>query len=200
MKPSPPKKVKSDAIRWLRGLFTPGGRPATIATTATVPVLSQRPANGKKILVVDDDPVFLRATVTIFESNGFTVIIARDGSDGIQAARQENPSLLILDVNLSTDVASGGSVPWDGFRIISWLQRFDELRKIPVVLTSSGDPVENTWLAIRAGAVAFFHKQMNLNQLLSIVNTTLARLEIVRAPVSETCFKSEPRSIDLSVK
>ncbi len=182
-------EARSDTLRWLRSLFSPDAQPTVTIESNPAPTPRLVPTNGKKILVVDDDPVFLRATAMKFESNGFAVITATDGSGAIQAARREKPNLLVLDVNFPPDVASGGSVPWDGFRILSWLRRFDDFKITPVVMASIGDPVEYTRLAIRSGATAFFHKQMNPNQLLSIVNVTLARSGIVRAPGLETNFQ-----------
>ena len=191
MKTNQQSDAKSDTLRWLRGLFSPPAETKPIAPTTTVvaPPPKAVPANGKTILVVDDDSVFLKATAMKFESNGFEVITAKDGSEAIEAARRKKPNLIVLDINLSPDVASGGSVPWDGFRIMTWLRRFDDFKTTPVVMASIGDPVEHTRLAIRSGAEAFFHKQMNPNQLLSMVNNTLARSGIVRAPALETNFQ-----------
>lgn len=170
-------ETRNDTVRWLRGLFMPGAQP-----DATQPVAApeRAPAKGHTILVVDDDPVFLRATAIKLENSGFAVITAKDGSEAIQAARQKRPDLLVLDVNFPPDVASGGSVPWDGFRIMSWLRRFDGFQQTPIVIASVGDPVENTRLAISAGAAAFFHKQMSSHQLINIVNSTLARSDLRR--------------------
>jgi DNA-binding response OmpR family regulator len=189
MKTTTLTEAKSDTIRWLRGLFSPTAEPKPIAPADVIPAPKAVPANGQTILVVDDDPVFLKATAMKFESNGYAVLTARDGSAAIQAARRQKPNLLVLDINLSPDVASGGSVPWDGFRIMTWLRRFDDFKTTPVVMASIGDPVQHTRAAILAGAAAFFHKQMNPNQLLTIVNETLARSGIVRVPALESNFQ-----------
>ena len=189
MKTTTLTEAKSDTIRWLQSLFAPTVKPITATEVSAVPAPEPVPANGQTILVVDDDPVFLKATAMKFESNGYAVLTARDGSTAIQAARRQKPNLLVLDINLSPDVASGGSVPWDGFRIMAWLRRFDDFKTTPVVMASIGDPVQHTREAIRAGAAAFFHKQMNANQLLAIVDDTLARSGIVRAPALESNFQ-----------
>ena len=191
MKTNQQSDARSDTVRWLRGLFSLPGNPKTSAPTEPIPVPAPpaMPANGKTILVVDDDPIFLKATTMKFENNGYEVLTAKDGSDAIQAARRKKPDLLVLDVNLSPDVASGGSVPWDGFRIMSWLRRFDEFKHTPIVIASIGDPVQYTRLAIGSGATAFFHKQMNPAQLLALVNGTLERSSIVRAPGLELNFQ-----------
>ena len=192
MKTNQLSDVKSETVRWLRGLFSPTPIPkraAPIEVIPAVPAPKPVPANGHTILVVDDDPIFLKATAMKFESNGFEVITAKDGSEAIQAARRKKPNLLVLDVNFPPDVASGGSVPWDGFRIMSWLRRFDDFKLTPIVMASIGDPVQYTRLAIGSGATAFFHKQMNPSQLLTLVNTTLARPGIVREPALEANFQ-----------
>lgn len=169
--------VKGDTIRWLRGLFSPTTKSEDVMAH---PRSSQFPANGHTILLVDDDPVFCGVITQKLESNGFAVITASDGSEAIQAARTLKPDLMVLDVNFPPDVASGGSVPWDGFRIMSWLRRFDDFKRTPVILASIGDPVRHTRLAIGSGATAFFHKQMNPSQLLALVNAALARSGVLR--------------------
>jgi DNA-binding response OmpR family regulator len=191
MKTNPLSEAKTDTIRWLRSLFSPNVNPKPAAPAEIIPAPTPKPvpANGQTILVVDDDPIFLKATAMKFESNGFEVITAKDGSEAIQAARRKKPNLLVLDVNFPPDVASGGSVPWDGFRIMSWLRRFDDFKITPVVMASIGDPVQCTRLALGSGAAAFFHKQMNPNQLLSIVNGTLSRSGIMPTPGLETNFQ-----------
>lgn len=153
MKTTTLTETKSDTIRWLQSLFSLTAKLITATKVSAVPAV---PANGQTILVVDDDPVFLKATAMKLESNGYAVLTARDGSAAIQAARRQKPNLLVLDINLSPDVASGGSVPWDGFRIMAWLRRFDDFKTTPVVMASIGDPVQHTREAIRAGAAAFF--------------------------------------------
>lgn len=191
MKTNQQSEVRSETARWLRGLFSLPEKPKVTAPTETIsaPAPKVSPPNGKAILVVDDDPVFLKATAMKFESNGYEVLIAKDGSEAIQVARRKKPDLLVLDVNLSPDVASGGSVPWDGFRIMSWLRRFDEFKLTPVVITSIGDPVQCTRLALGAGASAFFHKQMSPGQLLDLVKGTLERSNVVRTPALELNFQ-----------
>jgi len=51
-----------------------------------------------KILLVDDDPAFLRATSLLVESAGYVVVTAEDGASGLAAAREHKPDLIVLDV------------------------------------------------------------------------------------------------------
>ena len=52
----------------------------------------------KKILVVDDDPDIREALTVILESQGYQVVTAQDGSEGLAALKEEKPNLMILDL------------------------------------------------------------------------------------------------------
>ncbi len=52
----------------------------------------------RKILVVDDDPDILDAITMILESQGYVVVTARDGVDGLATFKAEKPDLMLLDL------------------------------------------------------------------------------------------------------
>lgn len=52
----------------------------------------------KKILIVEDDKDFLSILKIKFESEGFSVITAKDGQEGVSLAEKENPDLILSDV------------------------------------------------------------------------------------------------------
>ena len=127
----------------------------------------------KKILIVDDSPVVLKALSMKLKSNGFVAITAEDGASAVSLARREKPDLILLDVSFPPDVAHGGGVPWDGFLIMAWLRRMDEVKDIPVVIITGGDPVKTKERAIAAGAANFFHKPIENDELLTVIRQTL---------------------------
>ncbi len=129
------------------------------------------PATSPKVLIVDDDPVFVKATTVKLENEGFAVVAAKDGSEAIAAMREQKPSLLLLDVEFPSDVSM---VAWDGFSIMSWLRRFEEGRRIPIIMVSGGDPLKYVRRALTSGAKAFFHKSTNPGNLVSAIKLTLA--------------------------
>jgi DNA-binding response OmpR family regulator len=53
---------------------------------------------GKRILLVDDDAEIIESLRLALESNGYTVLIARDGNQGLALSERENPDLVILDM------------------------------------------------------------------------------------------------------
>ncbi len=137
------------------------------------------PTNGedligrdRKILVVDDNPVVLKAFELKFSSLGFQVFNAEDGAAAVSCARHEKPDVIVLDINFPPDVGSSG-LQWDGFNIMQWLQRFKEVADIPVIIITSGDPEKLKNRALAAGAVAFFQKPINHEELLVSIRRTL---------------------------
>jgi two-component system, OmpR family, alkaline phosphatase synthesis response regulator PhoP len=176
MKAISPTKSKSDTFRWVRNLFGPPIKPQITDSKAMVMPLSKlTPAakrRDKAVLVVDDDPLFLKVTSARLQADGYDVFTAEDGSEAIQSVRRRKPSLVVLDVNLPQDVTG---VPWDGMRLIAWMKRFEDLKDIPVVMVTAGDPTKYTRLAVGAGAIGFFHKRMDPAHLLTMVSHTLTR-------------------------
>jgi len=126
--------------------------------------------NNKKILVVDDDAVIIRALTIKLKANGFDVVSARDGAEAVNAVRTQKPDLILLDLTFPADI---GSVSWDGFLIMDWLKRVDEAAHIPIVVITGGDRERYESRAIAAGATAFFHKPIIHDELLGLLRQTL---------------------------
>jgi CheY-like chemotaxis protein len=189
MKTNCETKNGSETVRWLKSIFVSSkNRPHAAAACPDVdPVeISQPvPRKQKTVLVVDDDPVFLKATSMKLESEGYDVITASEGAEAIQTARRNKPDVLVLDVELTRDVAG---VPWDGFSVISWLRRFEDLKDIPVVMATGGDAATYTRKAFSSGASAFFHKCMDPQMLVTLVSRSLQHPRLAVAG-SDTSFQ-----------
>ncbi len=78
-----------------------------------------------KILIVDDDPLVLELMQAVLEPEGFTVLKAGSGREGIALAREHLPHLIILDL-LMPDV--------DGFQVLNELKRGPLTANIPIVI------------------------------------------------------------------
>jgi DNA-binding response OmpR family regulator len=83
-----------------------------------------------KILVVDDDPDILDAVAMILESQGYEVVTARDGVEGLANLKAENPDLMILDLLMPK---------MDGFAMCKELQdpRWSKYKDIPILILTS---------------------------------------------------------------
>ena len=140
----------------------------------------------KKILIVDDSAVIVAALSLKLRTKGYEVITAADGAAAVSAARREKPDLILLDISFPPDVGHGGGVPWDGFLIMDWLRRLELAKDIPVIVITGGDPVKYKERALAAGAVSFFHKPINNDELLAIVSRTLGQSEPDSVPQPAT--------------
>ena len=130
-----------------------------------------------KILVVDDSPVILKTLSMKLTANGYDVITAEDGGTAVGLVRNQKPDLVILDISFPPDVGHGGGIPWDGFLILDWLRRLDEAKNIPFIIITGGDPLQYQNRALAAGAVKFFHKPLNNDELLSTIRQVLGEAQ-----------------------
>ena len=127
----------------------------------------------RKILVVDDNTVVLKAFELKLKALGFQVLTAAEGAAAVSCARQERPDVIVLDVNFPPEVGSSG-LQWNGFNIMEWMRRFREVAEIPVIIISSEDASKCRQRALNAGAVDFFQKPINHEQFLLAVRRALS--------------------------
>ena len=81
-----------------------------------------------KILLVDDDVDFVAATRAVLESKPYEVIVAYDGNEALQKAREESPDLILLDIIMPVK---------DGFSAVEQLKKDPQLSKIPTLMLTS---------------------------------------------------------------
>jgi two-component system chemotaxis response regulator CheY len=136
--------------------------------------------SAKKILVVDDNAVIVKGLAFKLKSAGYEVLEAGDGSAALRIVRESNPDLLILDINFPADV--GGS--WDGFAVLNWLERLNQDWKKPVIIITGEEGKDYETRAKAAGAVAFFRKPVDNEELLKVVARELSAKEPTVKPAA----------------
>jgi len=128
----------------------------------------------KKILIIDDNPVILKALSFKLNAAGFDAVTAEDGAEAVRAVRHEPPDLILVDISFPPDVANGGGVPWDGFLIIDWLRRFGEATAIPFIVITGGHAISDCEeRAHAAGAVGIFYKPLDYAELINAIHQAL---------------------------
>ncbi|MEK7780723.1 MAG: response regulator [Verrucomicrobiota bacterium] len=132
----------------------------------------------KKILVVDDDQVILKAFTIKLQASDYEVLTAAKGADAINVVRTQKPDAILLDINFPDDF---GSVAWDGFRIMEWLKRLDGSAQIPIFVISGGSPDKYVARARELGAVAFFRKPIIHEELVAALQRVLVSAPAVAA-------------------
>jgi DNA-binding response OmpR family regulator len=126
-----------------------------------------------KILVVDDDPDILDAVALILESQGYEVVTARDGIEGLANLKAEQPDLMILDLMMPK---------MDGFAVCKELQdpRWSKYKDIPIlILTSVREEASRRRYELETGLELdvddYVEKPMSPDVLLKRVSTLIKR-------------------------
>ncbi|KAB2645666.1 MAG: response regulator [Verrucomicrobia bacterium] len=132
--------------------------------------------NKKKILVVDDDPLVVKAFTIKLKANNYEVLTASDGSTAVNIARTQRPDAILLDINFPDDF---GSVAWDAFRIMEWLKRVDGAADIPVFVISGGDASKYQSKAREIGAAGYFQKPVIHEELIAALERVLGLASVV---------------------
>jgi two-component system alkaline phosphatase synthesis response regulator PhoP len=139
----------------------------------------------KKILVVDDNEVILKALSLRLTSKGFQVSTATDGAAAVSVARKEKPDLIVLDISFPPDLG----IAWDGFSIMEWLRRTEESKDTPIIIITGSEPAKYKDRALALGAAAFFHKPIDHEELLGVIRKTLGQDAGAKPPATGTSFQ-----------
>ena len=118
-----------------------------------------------KILVVDDNLDTRELTHLHLTTEGFSVVIAVDGREGLYMARAENPDLIITDISMPG---------LSGIEMIKELRATPELQNTPVMVLSALGSAEMDE-AIKAGADRAMNKPVLLDSLVDEVRDMLSR-------------------------
>lgn len=119
---------------------------------------------SQKILIVEDEPPLVGILEYLFRDEGYEVIVAYDGETGLELAREEKPSLVILDVMLPN---------MSGFDVCNHLRRFT---MIPVIILSAKDHDEDVIKGLEIGADDYMTKPFNHRELVLRVKKLLGRI------------------------
>jgi CheY-like chemotaxis protein len=118
----------------------------------------------KRLLVVDDDPAVRESLVELLQLQGYRVLAAADGAEGLRAVHDESPDLVILDVAMPG---------LDGFSVATLIKKDPTLNQIPIVLYS-GCLEENFALRAYETQVEYFlPKTVNIRPILTAIRKLL---------------------------
>jgi DNA-binding response OmpR family regulator len=152
---------------------SPAIRGLSLVNTQVNPNVPAVNSNAKKILIVDDNALLLKALSMKLRASGYDVSTAVDGSGAVSTVRQQRPDLILLDISFPPDVGHGGGVAWDGFLILNWLRRMDEAVNTPVIIITGCDPAKYKDRCLAAGVAGFFPKPINNEELLAAIAKVL---------------------------
>lgn len=120
--------------------------------------------DSAKILVIDDDTAITDLIKIVLEKDGFTVIEAHSGTEGIDLAAKEKPDLIIMDITMPD---------MDGYAATEKLKSDDNLKDIPVIFLSGRSPSEDGGRSFAKGGLTFMRKPFSNQQIRDLVILTL---------------------------
>ncbi|MBW2093541.1 MAG: response regulator [Deltaproteobacteria bacterium] len=86
---------------------------------------------GRKILIIDDDPDFVKSTGTVLRSGGYEVLEAYSGKEGLEKSKTEKPDLYIIDLMMETYS--------EGSNVVQALTDDEETKEKPRIMITSVD-------------------------------------------------------------
>lgn len=119
---------------------------------------------GEKILIVEDEPAVARGLQFGLEKEGFTVLWAKNGSQALQYADDEDPRLVLLDLRLP-DIS--------GFDVCRQLRM--EGKRMPILMLTARDEELDKVLGLELGADDYIVKPYNLRELIARIRAQLRR-------------------------
>jgi DNA-binding response OmpR family regulator len=126
------------------------------------------------VLIVEDDPTMLRGLKDNFEFKGYRVVTAPDGEEGLNAALNEKPDLIILDIMLPKI---------NGYEVCRLIRK-EELDMPIIMLTAKGEESDIV-LGLNLGADDYVTKPFSIKELLARAAAFLRRSKQVEQDVYE---------------
>jgi DNA-binding response OmpR family regulator len=124
--------------------------------------------NKKKILLVEDEKVLIETVTLRLETNGYEVISAYDGFEGLEKAKKEKPDLIILDLMLPK---------MDGYKVCGLLKADTRYNKIPIIMFTARAQESDKKMGQDMGADAYITKPFEPQLLLEKIRQLLKEQE-----------------------
>lgn len=141
--------------------------------------------NKAEILIIDDEPQIQKLLQIILESNGYKIIQARTGKEGLILSASHPPDLIILDIGLPD--RSGHEI----------LKELREWYNNPILILSVQDIESDIISALDNGATDYLTKPFRTGELLARIRAAIRSIQSVE---NETILKCAGLEIDLAAR
>jgi len=128
----------------------------------------------RKILLLDDSPVFTQVLETALEKEGYEVLVAGDGIEGLKLTISSHPDLILCDLFMPR---------MDGYNFLHAIKTHPETAEIPVILVTSKASVEEEDRALHAGFIDFIGKPVMPVKVIARIQSALASVKERQQPV-----------------
>ena len=140
----------------------------------------------KKILIVEDEAAIVDIVSFNLEKEGYTVIAAYDGEEGVEKAKAENPDLILLDLMLPK---------MDGYEVCKYLRRS---MSTPIIMLTAREEEVDKILGLELGADDYITKPFSMRELMARVKANIRRQALDAAAPSGDVLTFGSLEIDLT--
>ena len=123
---------------------------------------------AKKILVVDDEPNIVEILRFNLKREGYEVLAAYDGQEGLDLARSEGPDLILLDVMLPM---------MDGFQVCEELRKTDQMT--PIIMLTAREEEQDRVMGLELGADDYVVKPFSVREVMARVRANIRRQAVL---------------------
>jgi len=143
---------------------------------------------GERVLVVDDEPRYLRVIRFNLEAGGYLVTCAATGGDALGLLRASDPDLVVLDVMLPD---------MDGFEVC---RRAREFSDTPIIMLTAKGADEDKVEGLRLGADDYVAKPFSAQELVARVEAVLRRVRLAEAQPRQSMLVVGDLEIDFNAR
>ncbi len=119
-----------------------------------------------KILIVDDEPDLVETLRFALELEGYKVLVAVNGEEGLNTARQEKPDLILLDLMLPK---------LDGYKVCRLLKFDERYKSIPILMLTAKTQDKDRMLGKETGANEYLTKPFDMDELMAKIKSYLKK-------------------------
>ncbi len=118
----------------------------------------------KRILIIEDEIEMVKLLRMRLEANGYDVLVAGDGQEGLDMAKREKPDLIILDLMLPK---------MDGFKVCGLIKSDTKYSHVPIIILSARGHESDVATCKELGAEVYITKPFEPRELLAKINSLL---------------------------
>lgn len=137
-----------------------------------------------KILSIDDDPMIREMIFEILDTQGFEVVSAENGKEGIELAQSFLPNLIICDVEMPD---------MDGWGMLQEVRKSNALQEIPFVFLTGLNSMQNLRQGMDLGADDYLTKPFTFQELVTAVEARLERHQAITGKYQEELKKADEK-------
>ncbi|MEI6511832.1 MAG: response regulator [bacterium] len=121
-----------------------------------------------KVLVCDDERHIVRLIQVNLERQGWTVVVAYDGLEGLEKVKSENPDILVLDVMMPQ---------MDGFEVLKSIRKDPNTRDLSVIMLTAKAQDADVFQGWQSGADLYLTKPFNPMELITFIKRIVSSKE-----------------------